>query len=640
MKKLMISALILSFFSVCSFAEAQDWKASYDGVEYCYYKDELHVVRIDTDLIGVSIFPTVSQAKEPNTTKAWCEKHELEIGVNANFYDMNTQQKPYGMVVYQGKNWGEANGTQYAQIAFTKDNRVKIYPEANKDQPAWMYYAVAGKPEIIRDGKVREGINDTTACQKLGHCKQNRSRTGACLDKGGKHLILTTTKGDNSNGGITVVKFAELMVELCCDYGVNLDGGGSASIYLKGTKYGTNTSRKVAASLGFNVIETPAYICKVAEIDNPGTVFYDMAAEHWAMAAVEALKSHNIADSCGGEDGRPLFCPNCGTKRSQAAVFVFKALGIDAASPATPSFQDVAADNSAYGAIEALVAKNVIAAADNYRPEDVITRADAAMIVAKAYIENVDQYANAPTPTFSDVTSDKPYYASVEALARNCIISGNDGKFNPDASMTRAEFAAMLAAAAGFITGNCVFTKQCETLGATSCNGEKLSSCVAYETVDSDCDEGKRCISGSCAECSADEQASCSELTRKYCDAGSWKTEDCSVNGQICQNGICVSLDECDASFKAVCTDNGQVQKCSSGHFVYEDCDENENCRNGKCQKKSIDIDDDQSGEMLSGVSVHYNDSCSQGTGRGHLLPWLFALCASLIVQRRRRSSL
>ena len=81
-----------------------------------------------------------------------------------------------------------------------------------------------------------------------------------------------------------------------------------------------------------------------------------------------------------------------------------------------------------------------------FRPDNTITRAETAAIIAKLsadFDENKD-YAD----KFKDVAADKWYSGYINFAADKEYISGyNDGTFKPDSSITRAEFAAILAKA-------------------------------------------------------------------------------------------------------------------------------------------------------------------------------------------------
>lgn len=78
-----------------------------------------------------------------------------------------------------------------------------------------------------------------------------------------------------------------------------------------------------------------------------------------------------------------------------------------------------------------------------FRPEHPVTRAETAHMLLKAFqVETAGGEQNA----FTDVPEEAWYYASVTGAAGAGIINGNeDGTFAPERSVTREEFAAMLA---------------------------------------------------------------------------------------------------------------------------------------------------------------------------------------------------
>jgi hypothetical protein len=73
-----------------------------------------------------------------------------------------------------------------------------------------------------------------------------------------------------------------------------------------------------------------------------------------------------------------------------------------------------------------------------------ITRAEASKIIANAMNYDLQTITN---PKFSDVASNAWYYPYVAALANRNIISGYNGKFNPNAKITRGDMAKILAEA-------------------------------------------------------------------------------------------------------------------------------------------------------------------------------------------------
>lgn len=78
------------------------------------------------------------------------------------------------------------------------------------------------------------------------------------------------------------------------------------------------------------------------------------------------------------------------------------------------------------------------------RPEKSITRAEAAVLIAK--LEAIYNKANVNENVFSDIETDKWYSSSISALAKKGVMSGYpDGSFKPEKSITRAEFVQIMS---------------------------------------------------------------------------------------------------------------------------------------------------------------------------------------------------
>ncbi len=111
------------------------------------------------------------------------------------------------------------------------------------------------------------------------------------------------------------------------------------------------------------------------------------------------------------------------------------------------SFNDVPADMWAASYIRVLACRGVVSGYSDgtFRPESTATRAQLVkMVVLMADLPLV----NPDTPSFSDVGNSHAFYRYVEtAHAHNLIGGYNDGKFRPDASVSRAQVAKIIVLA-------------------------------------------------------------------------------------------------------------------------------------------------------------------------------------------------
>lgn len=111
-------------------------------------------------------------------------------------------------------------------------------------------------------------------------------------------------------------------------------------------------------------------------------------------------------------------------------------------------FSDVPENNWAAQAVYSLAAKGYVngyPGSAKFLPDATITRAEFCQIIAA-----MDDFATAETVTFSDVKSGSWYYNAVTELANAGIVLGEgNGKFNPNAQVTREQMFAIIARVVG-----------------------------------------------------------------------------------------------------------------------------------------------------------------------------------------------
>lgn len=95
--------------------------------------------------------------------------------------------------------------------------------------------------------------------------------------------------------------------------------------------------------------------------------------------------------------------------------------------------------------IEVLTAKHIINGVDdmNFTPNRYITRAEFSKLIVKA----LDLKLGEKTVDFTDVETDKWYTKPIEIVASLGIVTGSDGRFNPNDAITREEMATMVVRA-------------------------------------------------------------------------------------------------------------------------------------------------------------------------------------------------
>lgn len=156
---------------------------------------------------------------------------------------------------------------------------------------------------------------------------------------------------------------------------------------------------------------------------------------NWAEETIIEFVEKGIIS--GYPDG--TFRPNEPMKRKHVAALLAKVYVLEPVVTAV-KFKDVSEKHPNVTAITKLQRANVIHGSDGYfNPEGTLTRGQFAKILCLAM--GIDAKG---TSIFQDVKPD--YWASgyISALADRNIVGGDEGKYKPNAPVTRAQFVAML----------------------------------------------------------------------------------------------------------------------------------------------------------------------------------------------------
>ncbi len=172
--------------------------------------------------------------------------------------------------------------------------------------------------------------------------------------------------------------------------------------------------------------------------------FWDVGVSHARYAEVQSLRAAGLTAGCSASP--PAFCPDDPLTRSAAAVLLAKAFGVAPDTGSPPLFTDVAATDSAFGAIQGLAKAGVITGctASTFCPTASIDRQALALALAKL--------SNPPpgsSGVFSDLPSGDAATTAIEALAGlQRVDACATGQFCPNDPATRSTGAAWIVRSA------------------------------------------------------------------------------------------------------------------------------------------------------------------------------------------------
>jgi exopolysaccharide biosynthesis protein len=159
-------------------------------------------------------------------------EHNALAAVNGSFFDM----KVGGAWVFLQDDGKQVAGNKSKVIfshngAFAEDTKGNIVilerPETDWEADPTYDYVMSSGPLMIYEG-------DIYPMDSVAFNLDRHPRTAVGLTKD-KHLILVTVDGRQKDAvGMSIPELTELMKDLKCVDALNLDGGGSTTMYIKG----------------------------------------------------------------------------------------------------------------------------------------------------------------------------------------------------------------------------------------------------------------------------------------------------------------------------------------------------------------------------------------------------------------------
>ena len=170
--------------------------------------------------------------------------------------------------------------------------------------------------------------------------------------------------------------------------------------------------------------------------------YYDVPPEHWAYQYVQAL-------SCAGTvsgDGNHHLNPTVSTRRAEFAKLMVLAYNLPAYTPPQPTFSDVPASYPLYNYVEAAAHAGVVVGYQDgsFRPNQAVSRAEVAVVVART---GHYPLLTPTSPSYQDVATNYYAYGAIEGLTAAGVVngqacsSGGGRCYRPGEQIARAELA-------------------------------------------------------------------------------------------------------------------------------------------------------------------------------------------------------
>lgn len=244
------------------------WSTPHTGVRYLARTTNrpwrIHALVVDLCAAGVSVRAT-ADADHWRTVGSFAARVDAEAAVNGDFFSYDTHL-PTGLAIGAGDPW-HADMRGSGEILFGDDRAYLNVPGPITAAPAWAANAVGGRPLLVDNGAALDAFN-------RADCSDRHPRTAVGLSEDRRSLILAVVDGrSNASVGMNCAELAALMDGLGAWRAMNVDGGGSSTMYVAGRGVVNDPSdgsqRTVANHLGVQAAgRGPAGSCAfdVAEV--------------------------------------------------------------------------------------------------------------------------------------------------------------------------------------------------------------------------------------------------------------------------------------------------------------------------------------------------------------------------------------
>lgn len=194
----------------------------------------IHIVQINPAQYHIGLVKANEIPTGRETLPVLAKETSANIAINAGFFEINGM--PSGTLVIQGQVYKVKNSD--SSLLMINDNVLSILRVNPIHYLASSHSIVSGIPLLIQDGE----INPELAKKTSGFYLNNHARTAIGIKANGtivlvvaEHHTQRNSEGiDHGIQGLSILALAQLMKELGCQDALNLDGGGSSTLWLNG----------------------------------------------------------------------------------------------------------------------------------------------------------------------------------------------------------------------------------------------------------------------------------------------------------------------------------------------------------------------------------------------------------------------
>ena len=200
---------------------------------------EIFIVTIDPSISSSALSLTYSDYRKKTSDQAM--EQQGDIAINGSFFNMDTGEPACflkindtirGVSRYDLKPNYFLDQLDDAAVVVTPDNLLKIIQKPS----CGGWESLDQYPDVMVSGPLLIWNKELVKLDTIPFNRNRYARTGACTTTTGKIVFFTVDGGADQASGMTMHEFALLMESQNCEEGINLDGGGSTTLWMKQQK--------------------------------------------------------------------------------------------------------------------------------------------------------------------------------------------------------------------------------------------------------------------------------------------------------------------------------------------------------------------------------------------------------------------
>lgn len=188
------------------------------------FSAELLLVRSSLKNLHAATIRAADYGSKRSDVRSLCRASKARVCINTNFFD--EEGKALGLIVSRGitQQRMHAGGRVLNGVFQVSRDRIAISDRGGFSLSDVLEAVQAG-PVLIRDGKPVETLRDSQLFSR---------RAGVCVDRANRIVLYCHSSGLR---GISMAELQHALAipEIDCRNALNLDGGGSAQLYIDGT---------------------------------------------------------------------------------------------------------------------------------------------------------------------------------------------------------------------------------------------------------------------------------------------------------------------------------------------------------------------------------------------------------------------